>query len=469
MKVLCKIFDEACRNKTAIINTKTKEEISYGYLFQRVQSLKEKIDQEYYGDKPILLFPEGKICFIIGFFAILSAGKTPILINELLKQELKKSTDLYDVLITNDSNYRHLKKFSDTSTKKGIFVDPDDYVEDDVYDYSSITMNEEDIFCYLFTSGSCGDSYLVKKTVSNLMQEVDFLVDLFNVDEKDVFLSMVPNFHIYGLLFSILLPLSVGAKIRQDVAAFSSKQLIDEGFLRECTVVISNPLSLNSVKDFINSYKKEDFQSIRHCISSTAHLSEEINQGLFDNWELKITEVYGTTESGGIAYRKLYENKYWSFFPNIEYRIEEKENILEIKSPMMSPLKEDDFHLRDGGWFSTGDVIEQQDSGFSLLGRTNQIVKVDGHRVSALEVEEVIRHFYEIEDVVLVSKVNGAHDESLIAYVVPFDEDNKRFIADLKKFCSENLASFKIPKQFIILDSISRDSNGKVDFKKLEM
>ena len=92
-------------------------------------------------------------------------------------------------------------------------------------------------------------------------------------------------------------------------------------------------------------------------------------------------EVYGSSETGGIAWRQqqtAHEEK-WSPLPNVKWRIDAKEGVLEIRSA----------HLPDAEWFRTADRARPAGKDhFLLMGRVDRIVKVEGKRIALNAIEE---------------------------------------------------------------------------------
>ena len=192
---------------------------------------------------------------------------------------------------------------------------------------------------------------------------------------------------------------------------------------------------------------------------------------LEDRLGISILELYGSSETGGIAYRQSSKNPYWTFFPYVKHKIDETDHTLYVSSPSVS-LPEDPKANHLDNWYGTGDVIQENPDGegFELLGRGNQIAKIGGNRVSTLEVEHLIQKSSYVKDVVVVKEdVSSLGGEILVAYLVAFTDklDKKDIIQKIKQHCRENLPDFKIPKHFKILDQIPRGANHKVLFHLL--
>ena len=116
-----------------------------------------------------------------------------------------------------------------------------------------------------------------------------------------------------------------------------------------------------------------------------------------------------------------------------------------------------------GRWFKTGDTVTRDEDGyFKILGRTSvDILKSGGYKLSALEIEEVLREHASVAEVAVVGMPDETWGERVIACVVPraghaCDE------ATLRAFAKERLASYKVPKEVIAMADLPRNAVGKV-------
>jgi malonyl-CoA/methylmalonyl-CoA synthetase len=120
-------------------------------------------------------------------------------------------------------------------------------------------------------------------------------------------------------------------------------------------------------------------------------------------------------------------------------------------------------HDAGGHWFKTGDTVTRDTDGyFKILGRTSvDILKSGGYKLSALEIEEVLREHASVAEVAVVGVPDETWGERVIACVVPraghaCDE------AVLRSFAKERLASYKVPKEVIGMNDLPRNAVGKV-------
>jgi malonyl-CoA/methylmalonyl-CoA synthetase len=117
--------------------------------------------------------------------------------------------------------------------------------------------------------------------------------------------------------------------------------------------------------------------------------------------------------------------------------------------------------FRDG-WFRTGDVAVLEGGAYRILGRTSvDIIKTGGYKVSALEIEEVLRTHPAIAECAVVGVADPEWGER-VAAVVELQPGRELDLASLKGWAREQLAPYKIPRQLRVVAALPRNAMGKV-------
>ncbi len=117
--------------------------------------------------------------------------------------------------------------------------------------------------------------------------------------------------------------------------------------------------------------------------------------------------------------------------------------------------------FRDGGWFRTGDVVARSPQGvYRILGRRSvDILKTGGYKVSALEIEEVLRTHPAVAEAAVVGLPDPAYGQVLAAAIVARSPVGAE---SLRAWTAERLASYKVPRRWRLLDELPRNALGKV-------
>ena len=166
----------------------------------------------------------------------------------------------------------------------------------------------------LYTSGSTGSPKVIKKSLAQINTEIEAIDMLWGTSTgQPLFLSTVPHHHIYGLLFSLLWPVCAGYRLEKQMHHFW------EDLLAHCSkgdYLISSPAHLSRFP--VLEYTHSIFERV-FCSGAPLSLYDaqqtELNLGVIP------TEILGSTETGGIAYRtQTSPNIPWTLFPGIEIK-----------------------------------------------------------------------------------------------------------------------------------------------------
>jgi acyl-coenzyme A synthetase/AMP-(fatty) acid ligase len=309
-------------------------------------------------------------------------------------------------------------------------------------------------FLRLFTGGSTGKPKVWSKSPRNLLAEAFYLKEKFELSEKDLFVSTVPPYHIYGLLFSVLAPFAAHAQILPDIYTFP-QEIISTINKHKASVLVSVPIHYRALK--VNNLSAP---TLKVAFSSSGVLNRSDALHFQKKTGLGITEIYGSTETGGIAAHNIVENvEGWKHFDVVSWKIDGKR--LSIKSDFVSAEME-----RDGeGYCLTGDEADAgKDNRFILLGRADGIVKVAGKRVDLLDVQNKILTLPTVREAVVVSLPAEKGRESVIAAMVACDLTETH----LKKLLLDLLEPYAIPRHYKIVPSISTTATGKIDHRRIE-
>ncbi|MFA5322230.1 MAG: AMP-binding protein [Smithella sp.] len=314
--------------------------------------------------------------------------------------------------------------------------------------------NPDEPFLQLFTGGSTGKPKVWSKSPRNLLAEAFYLKEKFALSDKDLFVATVPPYHIYGLLFSILVPLVAHARVLPDIYTFP-QEIVSTINKHKASVLVSVPIHYRVLKvDGLST------PSLKIAFSSAGALDRSDGLYFLKKTGLGITEIYGSTETGGIASRAISEHTdTWKAFDVVSWKL--KDSRLCVKSDFTSSEMERDME----GFCLTGDEAgEEKDNSFVLLGRADGIVKIAGKRVDLLDVQNKIKALPTVSDVIVVALPTDQGRESVIAAVVACDLTENH----LKKLMMDMLEPYAVPRRVKIVSSITRTAAGKIDHRRIE-
>jgi acyl-CoA synthetase (AMP-forming)/AMP-acid ligase II/3-hydroxymyristoyl/3-hydroxydecanoyl-(acyl carrier protein) dehydratase len=329
---------------------------------------------------------ENTVAFSQALFGAWHAGKVVYLCADLLPETLARLTQCVDGFV-GDFPAQHA------------VLRPDALASDTELAWPPLA---EDAPCLvLYTSGSTGEAAPVVKRLAQLAREVEALQAQFGAALADVEVhGTVSHQHIYGLLFRVLWPLAAGMPI-------APRQFFHEEIaatLRRPAILISSPAHLKRIPETVDW--QDANPHLRAVFSSGGALPEEAAVDVRERLRQPVTELYGSTETGGIAWRRRDRPEpSWQALNRVAWRLVEGQ--LELSSP----------HLAETGWWRSADrAVATSDGGFRLLGRSDRIVKVEERRVSLGLLEEALKAQPEVSEA-RVLLLEGARS-SLAAVVV---------------------------------------------------
>jgi len=311
---------------------------------------------------------------------------------------------------------------------------------------------DRDTQLLFFTSGSSGFPVGAFKTRENLSKEVEVLKALVTRKSIKRVVVTVPFVHIYGVLAGLLLPMSLGDVTLIVKEDFLPYELIEEAKKGD-TLVITTPVFIKALGKLSDSI---DLSS-DIFISSTGPLAVEDVAVFEEMYGADIMQLFGSTETGGIAY-KFGTSSRWISLKYAE--VKTKNERLSVSSPFISKYLLEDGIKELAQPFATEDIIELDEEGFTLLGRSNKIIKIAGKRISALAIEALLERIDVVERAVveLVYKKELLRSEQILITLQSKEELKKSFI---KEKINECYGVLTIPFKVVYVEEIKLSSMGK--------
>ncbi|OAJ94885.1 AMP-binding protein [Vibrio bivalvicida] len=387
--------------------------------------------------------------FAVGFFASCYANKVIILPGNYQTQAVAELNDHFDLLIHDDQ----VIVADGVPTLEVGSADFDTYLKP-----CFKTLQLEQISITLFTSGSSGKAKAINKTLKQLDTEIAILESLWGEQLANARIeSTVSHQHIYGLLFRVLWPLCAGRAFAKNNLEFP-EQVIHHA--DKNTVLISSPALLKRLtEEHRGSALRCVFSSGGPLPSSAANHSK----ALFAHLPI---EVFGSTETGGIAYRQQHASiTPWQLFPSVEAELN-SESCLRLRAE----------HIAGEEWYQTADECHFHDKvTFDLKGRTDRVVKIEEKRVSLVEVERRLEQLDWIQESAVIPLQDG-NRLTLCAVIVLTDVGQQvieqlgkgKFWLSLRKNLRDWLEPIAIPRKYRLLDEIPLNSQGKRQVAEIE-
>ncbi|WNZ56478.1 AMP-binding protein [Microbulbifer sp. MKSA007] len=305
----------------------------------------------------------------------------------------------------------------------------------------------------LFTSGTSGEPQIVDKTLYQLLNEVQaHNLKWSSRVVNTTTLATVSHQHIYGLLFKLLWPLASGRR-------FVSKTYVDVvGLLQDAqkwgpAVWVASPAQLSRR---ISSWPWELGKSLVDIFSSGGPLLEVDAKAIDQLCGIQPIEVYGSTETGGIAWRNQLRQKSWSPLKGVNIA-KNSDGLLKVSSPWLPK----EFICQDKVQIST-------DGMFELKGRADRIIKIEEKRISLTQVESLlVGSSYIVKANVLVLE----RKRKVVAAVATLTESGKELlqkkgkaslVRKLRETLAKDLDGVAVPRSWRFVDEIPTNLQGKI-------
>ncbi|MBS1228773.1 MAG: AMP-dependent synthetase and ligase [Proteobacteria bacterium] len=310
----------------------------------------------------------------------------------------------------------------------------------------------------LYTSGSTGAPKRIRKTLAQFDAEVAILEQLWGatLGQASV-VATAPHQHIYGLLFRLFWPLSAGRPFDNVTCAHPDTLGERLALLRDCALV-SSPAQLARLPELV---PLASLQPAPKIIFSSGGPLPATTAAHYHRLGLAPVEVFGSTETGGIAWRRQQGQAFsetWTPFPGI-FVDRANDGALSLRSPFLAD---------DSPW-RMDDAIELLPAGrFRLCGRLDRIVKIEEKRLSLPDMEaRLLDHPWVSRAAVLA--LPGKR-QSVGAVVVLHDAGRQQLAAQGRRHAAQQLrrhlgAHFEavlLPRRWRFPERLPVDERGKL-------
>jgi malonyl-CoA/methylmalonyl-CoA synthetase len=346
----------------------------------------------------------------------------------------------------------------------------------------------------LYTSGTTNLPKGVVTTHANLQAQITALVSAWQWSSADKIICILPLHHVHGIVNVICCALWSGASCtflpEFDAAAIFN--IFKKGNVNLFMAVPTIYFKLITYYESLPADEQVELtaamQKLRLMVSGSAALPVTV----MEKWKKisghTLLERYGMTEMG-MAISNPYDGERKAGYvglplPGVQIRLaDENNNDVANGEPGEIVVKGDNVfneywnkpeatkkEFTTNGWFKTGDVAIIEDGYYRIMGRSSvDIIKSGGYKISALEIEEVLRTHAAIKDCAVVGLENEEWGELVAAALVAKENETIDTTA-LNAWIRERMPAYRVPRKYITLHELPRNAMGKVtknDVKKL--
>ncbi len=452
------------------------------------------------GDRVALLI-ENSFEYVAAYYGVLLSGGVVVALNSAAKSNdlcnwishsgaswlftIGKNPEIEDITVELSSKIKYVV-VGKHKIKSNLNIESFESVLTTVIVEKFPVLLGEDNATIIYTSGTTGQPKGVTLTHTNLLANMESILEYMPVVSNDRCLNVLPFYYSYGNSVLHIHMMAGATIVLENSFVFPHvvlKKMQDEKITSFSGVPSTYALLLNRTKlsDF-------DLSSIRYMTQAggamlPAHI-EQLRSYLPD---VEFIVMYGQTEATArlayLPYDQLDEkmSSAGKAIPGVTLEIRDNQGKKlplggqgEIYASGKNIMKcyWNDEKLTStvlfDGWLKTGDLASQDDDGFIyIIGRKTEMIKSGAHRISPLDIEESILRCNGVGEVAVIGKKDEILGQVIKAFIVS-KENVKLEKRDIQRHCKKSLAAYKIPKFIEFIDELPKTASGKLKRFELE-
>ncbi len=467
------------------------------------------------GDRVAMMAPN-TLVFAVGMFGVIRAGGVQVNVNPLYSpRELEhqlKDADADTIIVFSGSTETLAQVIEATPVKNVIVFGLDDLVNRGLpsppvdsrlsrtiaftdalskgsgLGFEEPLLEQDDLLFLQYTGGTTGLSKGAMLTHGNLLANIAQFeaIDPGYIEKGgEVVITAIPMYHIFALMVNTLSFFKLGGK---NVLVTNPRDM--EGFVK--TWAVSSPTIFTGVNTLYvgllhtPGFDAIDFSNLKISMGGGAPVQQAVSQKWKDLTGRYIKEGYGLSETSPIlTVNQLGETGYRAGIgvplpsTDVSLRDDAGREVPQgepgefcargpqiMKGYWRQPEATAEVTTADG-YFKTGDVaVMEKDGYFRIVDRKKDMILVSGFNVFPNEIEEEVAGMPGVMESACVGVPHEASGEAVKLFVVKSDASITE--DDVRAFCKERLAGYKVPKQVVFLDELPKSAVGKILRRELK-
>ncbi len=327
----------------------------------------------------------------------------------------------------------------------------------------------------IYTSGTTGTPKGAVLTHKSLVSDAECFSQAMPVDETDNILCILPLYHCLAWTCIIL----SGFLHKSSVTildTFVPKDVI-AGIKRFQVTVMYGVPSVYAL--LLKSAEADDLKSLRLFMSGGASLPQRVAEDFQRKFGIGVTEGYGLSEASPVvATNPQNRAKHLSIgrpIPGVSVRIVDSADKevavgvvgeLLVQGPTVMQgyfnLPEETAKALRGGWLHTGDLAYRDEEGYLfIVDRLKDLIITHGENIYPREIEELLYHYPGVAEAAVIGRPDPVRGQLVCAYLVMAD-GQKLDKKAIKEYLRGKLAPYKIPREYIQMESLPKNQSGKI-------
>jgi len=361
-------------------------------------------------------------------------------------------------------------------------------VSDDELAERSASLDPEDVIMMQYTSGTTGYPKGVMLTHKNLIGNATGMAEVMALTPQDCLCIPVPLFHCFGCVIGTMCCTVSGATMAP-ITGFKPDTVMEAVDALQCTALHGVPTMFIANLEEMEK-KPYDTAHLRTGVMAGSTCPIEVMKGVIEKMGAEeLTIVYGQTESSpGITQTrrddpmKIRTETVGRALPHVAVKIVDPASGESLPAGETGELCSRGYHIMKGyykmpektaeaidadGWLHTGDLASMDEQGnCTIQGRLKDMIIRGGENIYPREIEEFLYTHAQIKDAQVVGVASRKYGEEVAAFIQPkngasLSEDN------IRDFCRNNIAYYKIPRFIYFVDEFPTTASGKIQKYKL--
>ena len=428
--------------------------------------------------KALILAPEFKSSHYIG---VLNDIAPAIKTSQPGQLKLSALPALRSLIVISDEPVAGMFRFDDIAG-----MAPADAVEQ--LKTRALLNQPDDAINIQFTSGTTGLPKGATLTHFNVLNNGYFSGEAMGFTSQDRLCIPVPLYHCFGMVLGVLASVSHGSTMIFPSEAFEPLAVLEAVSEEACTALHGVPTMFIAVLEHPD-FDKFDFSHLRTGIMAGAPCPIEVMRKVISKMNMtEVTIAYGMTETSPVSFQSATDDPLEKrvatvgrIHPHVQVKIIDEHGRVVPRgtsgelctrgySVMLGYWGEDEKTKEDidkAGWMHTGDLAVIDEQGYcDIVGRVKDMIIRGGENIYPREIEEYLFQHPKIQEAAVFGIPDEKYGEAVVAWI-RLNEGETADAEEIRQYCNEQIAYYKVPKHFVIVDEFPMTVTGKIQKFKM--
>ncbi len=343
------------------------------------------------------------------------------------------------------------------------------------------TLNPDDAINIQFTSGTTGQPKGATLSHYNIVNNASFVTGRINLTQSDKLALPVPLYHCFGMVMGVLGAVSKGAAMVFPGESFDASQTLDALADERCTALYGVPTMFIAMLQELEA-RPRDLSAMRTGVMAGAICPYDVMKKVISQMNMsEVTICYGMTETAPVSFQSFVDDEIGircetvgRVHPHLEVKIIDEAGQV-VPSGTQGELCTRGYSVMKGywndperthsairdGWMHSGDLAILDEAGFcSITGRVKDMIIRGGENIYPREIEDFLFAHPQVREVQVFGIPDDKLGEVVCAWIVSKTEGGATEEI-LRQFCQGQIAHFKIPVHFRIVEELPMTITGK--------